>query len=191
MITKRKIKNNKCEIEYCLKKNRRFKNLRLSVHSDGMVVVTAPRFLGLNKIESFILEKIAWLEEKINDLKKQGRVSSADERRQAYLKLKKQAQKIVELKTAHFARKYGFFYNRIAIRDQRTRWGSCSSKGNLNYNYKIVLLPENCIDYIIVHELCHLRELNHGPRFWSLLESILPDYLERISELKKFKVLEI
>jgi len=85
----------------------------------------------------------------------------------------------------HFNLSYGFAIGRITIRNQRSRWGSASKKGNLNFHYKIALLPPRLADYIIVHELCHLAEFNHSPRFWSLVAKMLPDHKERKGELKK------
>lgn len=76
-------------------------------------------------------------------------------------------------------------YNRVAIRNQGTRWGSCSTKGNLNFNYRIAFLPEPLMDYVIIHELCHLAHFNHSRAFWSLVGSYLPEYRTLRAELKK------
>ncbi len=83
---------------------------------------------------------------------------------------------------------YGFVYNRVAIKDARSRWGSCSQKKNLNFNYRLVFLPPHLVDYIIVHELCHLKEFNHGPNFWVLVAETMPTYKEYIQELKNIRL---
>ena len=83
---------------------------------------------------------------------------------------------------------YNFKYGAIKIKSQTTRWGSCSSKGNLNFNYRIVLLPEHLADYLIVHELCHLGEFNHSQKFWNLVKKTIPDFAQRRYELKKIKL---
>lgn len=82
-------------------------------------------------------------------------------------------------------KEYGFLYNRVAIRDQKSRWGSCSAKGNLNFNYRIQFLPLHLADYIIAHELCHLKEFNHGKGFWELVERAVPEYKKCCVELQK------
>jgi predicted metal-dependent hydrolase len=83
---------------------------------------------------------------------------------------------------------YNFKINRVAIKNTKSRWGSCSSKGNLNFNYKIIFLKPVLADYLIVHELCHLKELNHSKRFWALVKETLPDYVELNKKLKKTSV---
>ncbi len=105
-----------------------------------------------------------------------------------YLKYKETARQLVLSRLEHFNSHYNFKYGRISIRNQRGRWGSCSSKGNLNFNYKICLLPEAIADYIVVHELCHLKEFNHGENFWKLVEEKIPNYQHIKIELRKIRV---
>ena len=80
---------------------------------------------------------------------------------------------------------YCFDYKRVSIRNQRTRWGSCSKRGNLNFNYRIASLPVHLADYIIVHELCHLKEFNHSQAFWNLVARAIADYRDRRRELRQ------
>ena len=77
---------------------------------------------------------------------------------------------------AYYAPRTGRTPGRVTIREQKTRWGSCSSKGNLNFNWKLIMAPPQCLDYVVIHELCHLHEFNHSPRFWSLVSAQMPDY---------------
>lgn len=102
-----------------------------------------------------------------------------------YVEHKEQARELTLARLAHFNEHYNFSWNRVAIRNQRRCWGSCSSQKNLNFNYKILFLPEHLRDYIIVHELCHLEEMNHGKEFWKLVEEKVPNYKECVAELKE------
>ncbi len=104
-----------------------------------------------------------------------------------YEKYKEDARRLVQTRLQHYNQFYNYTIGRITIRDQKTRWGSCSSKGNLNFNYKIVFLPIELADYIIVHELCHLGEFNHSTRFWKLVEKQCPDHLARRNELTRIR----
>ena len=99
-------------------------------------------------------------------------------------KYKTEAKKLVEEKILEFNKFYGFKYNRITIRNTKSRWGSCSTKGNLSFNYRIVMLPPVVADYLVVHELCHLGEMNHSAAFWALVARTVPDYKQRRKELR-------
>ncbi len=92
---------------------------------------------------------------------------------------KEAARARIHARLAHWSAHYALTHGRVAIRDQRTRWGSCSTKRNLNFNYKLVFLPDALVDYVIVHELCHLIEFNHSAAFWDHVARALPDYRER------------
>ncbi len=104
-------------------------------------------------------------------------------RRKEYLKYREHARAIAHSRINFFNQIYNFRVNRITIRNQKTRWGSCSKRGNINFNYKIALLPQELSDYIIVHELCHLGEFNHSKDFWNLVARVIPDYKERRKKL--------
>lgn len=173
-------------LSYFLRKNWNSKNLRLTINSEGFLIVSAPRWLSVKKIENFILEKGEWILEKMKLAQKNHQEKTFWKKNsEEYLLLKPQARKIVRKKVKKYSQIYNFNYFKISIRDQKTRWGSCSKKGNLNFNYRIVFLPDHLIDYIVIHELCHLKEFNHSQNFWSLVKEILPDYKKRIQEIKK------
>ena len=105
-----------------------------------------------------------------------------------YLKHKEEARSFIYRRLEYYGKTYGFEFNRVSIRNQRTRWGSCSRKGNLNFNYRILMLPQHLADYIIIHELCHLKELNHSSKFWNLVAQVMPNYLERRRELRSIRI---
>lgn len=114
-----------------------------------------------------------------------GRESRREHSEEEILKYKKLFRPVLEHRVSYYAKRMGVTYGRIAIRDQKTRWGSCSAKGNLNFNWKLSLAPLEILDYVVVHELAHRMEMNHSPRFWELVERILPDYRQRRNWLKE------
>ena len=172
-------------VKYVLRPSNRAPNLRLTINLDGELIVTKPWLVSTRRAEKFIQQKADWILQKMETMKERrgnsllANVSAAD-----YLKYKEQARALATQKVTDFGQIYGLNYNRIFIRNQKTRWGSCSAKKNLNYNFRLALLPERLVDYIIVHELCHLQEMNHSHRFWSLVEQTIPYYKEARKELR-------
>jgi len=106
----------------------------------------------------------------------------------AYKKHKEAARGLVHAQLAHYNEHYGLKWGRVSIKNTRSRWGSCSKKGNLNFSYKLALVPPELADYVVVHELCHLAEFNHGPNFWKLVAETIPDYERRREALKNMKL---
>ncbi len=102
-----------------------------------------------------------------------------------YKKYKETSRVLVHQKITQINAHYGFPIQKVAIRDTKSRWGSCSKQGNLNFNYKILFLPPHIADYIIVHELCHLKEFNHSANFWSLVAEVVPNHKVIRAELKR------
>ena len=153
------------------------KSLALEIMPDGNVLVRAPRRLPSSVIASFIKEKEDWIEaHRKKALPKGGAKPLSMEEVRA---LADRALAVIPPRTAYFASVMGVTYGRITIRNQKTRWGSCSARGNLNFNCLLMLVPEDIRDYVIVHELCHRKEMNHSPRFWREVEKVLPDYRDR------------
>lgn len=101
--------------------------------------------------------------------------------------LKSEAKKIISSRTEELAKEFNFEFKRIAIKSQRTRWGSCSSKGNLNFNWQLMLTSQKCLDYVIIHELAHTKQMNHSIHFWKLVEDCMNDYKVAIKELRNFE----
>lgn len=182
---KNKIELNKKEVEYTLRVSRRARRMRLAVYCDGNFVVTAPRFMSMGAIERFIVSKGSWILDKLGYFKSISGTVFVKGKRKDYLNNRARAMALVRERVEYFNRAYGFSFNKISIKNQKTRWGSCSRKGNLNFNYKIVHLSDKLADYLIVHELCHLGEFNHSQKFWDLVSREIPDYLKRRKELKK------
>lgn len=184
---KRQIELHKRKITYNLKVSNRARRMRLAIYCDGSCVVTVPRSMSDNLIEKFIIEKSQWIINKIDLFKKSKYRLGKTNNRAEYMRYKKRALKIAQKRIEYFNAIYKFDINKINIKNQKTRWGSCSKKGNLNFNYKIALLPKEMSDYIIVHELCHLGEFNHSRKFWNLVAKTTPNYLEIRKILKDNK----
>ncbi len=108
--------------------------------------------------------------------------------RKEFLEKKETARNLVLNRLLHYNQYYKLNWNKVFIKNHTTRWGSCSSKKNLNFNYRIVDLPAHLADYIIVHELCHLKEFNHSQKFWDLVGERIQDYIKLINELKNIKI---
>ncbi|MCC7469786.1 MAG: M48 family metallopeptidase [Bacteroidetes bacterium] len=169
---------------HTLRKSNRAKHLRISIHPGGEVVVTIPRNISDKIVENFLQEKRPWIDRKKNLMEQYPKKTELKLSKKERNNLKEQTRIFVQDKLHFFNRNYKYSWNKISIREQKTRWGSCSQKKNLNFNSKIALLPEKLAEYIVVHELCHLGEFNHSKRFWNLVEKILPDYKQRRSDLK-------
>ncbi len=162
-----------------IKKSKR-KTLAIEVKNDLRVIVRAPLFVSNRDIQKFIEEKSAWVENAIEKVK----VRNEQEKRNTTQKftadeirsLADKALEIIPKRVEHYAKIMGVSYDKITIRNQVSRWGSCSAKGNLNFNCLLMLCPAEVMDYVVVHELCHLKEMNHSKKFWSLVESFCPEY---------------
>lgn len=153
------------------------KTLSLKLKDDGLLV-RVPKRMSNREIQAFILSKKAWIEkhQKIikerRELLKQYPPYTADELKA----LTKKAKEIIPVKVKHYAGIVGVSYGRITIRCQKTRWGSCSSKGNMNFNCLLMELPDEIIDSVVVHELCHRKHMNHSKTFYTEVEKIFPEY---------------
>lgn len=172
------------KLAYTLRKSKRARRMRIAVYTDSAIVVTTPFSLQQTIIEQFIREKSGWLISKIAFFKQFKGRSIFSNNKKDYLKHKESAYTLAIERVNHFNKIYNFKFNKINIKNQKTRWGSCSRKGNLNFNYKIALLPRRIADYIIVHEVCHLGEFNHSKKFWKLVEKAIPNYTQIRDELK-------
>ncbi len=165
-------------IQYKLKISKKTKHMRLQVQRDGELVVTMPQGMNVGLAERFIAEKSTWIADKLHYVNSVKDKIFLDTSKKEYLRYKETARLLAENTIAYYNELYDFNVNRISIKNTKSRWGSCSKKRNLNFNYKIALLPKDLADYIVVHELCHLGEFNHSKRFWKLVALALPNYKE-------------
>ena len=167
------------DYEITLIRSRR-KSLAIEITPELQVVVRAPARMPVREINAFVQEKDDWIHAYLQQMAEKKRLRE-QYRKQALSKeelqeLATQAVKLIPQKVHYYAQIIGVTYGRITIRNKRTRWGSCSGKGNLNFNCLLLLMPEEVLDYVVVHELCHRKEMNHSARFWEEVEKILPDY---------------
>nr|MDA3815558.1 M48 family metallopeptidase [Patescibacteria group bacterium] len=169
------------QIEF--RRHRKSKHIRISIKPEGVVLVTYPFWSNRRVAEKFVKGKEVWIRKHLS-IAKNNQSLLYKGGREDYLEKKEIARKIVQEKIDKFNEYYDFKIGRIAIRNQRSRWGSCSSKKNLNFNYRVVYLPEKLIDYLVVHELCHLKQMNHSKNFWSLVEEAIPSYRELSKKLR-------
>ena len=166
-------------IEYPLIRSCR-KTLGLQI-KDGKVIVRAPMRMTKAAIHAFVIKHADWIEAHLAKAAAgQSLPKLTDHELNA---LAEQAKQVVPARVAHYAHLLGVEYGRITIRTQKTRWGSCSSKGNINLNLNIVRLPRILQDYVLLHELCHLRHHDHGHAFHLLLEHVLTDHILKLMEI--------
>lgn len=177
------LKNEK--VEYQLKKSRRAKNISLTINRNAELSLIIPFYADENRALEFARQKTNWILRKMEYFKNNRKVSIPPASRKDYLKYKKLAQEIITEKLKRFNAFYNFSFKKISIRNQKTRWGSCSKNGNLNFSYRVIFLSEKLCDYIVVHELCHLGEFNHSKNFWNLVAKIVPDYKEIRRKIRK------
>ena len=159
------------------------KTVAIQVTESGQILVRAPRRCQRTEIEKLLREHHSWIQKQ-----QKQRISSQNEKKMITPQMREngyaQAKTVFPARAAFFAARMGVNYGRITIREQKTRWGSCSSKGNLNFNWKLTLMPAELLDYVVVHELAHRIEMNHSPRFWRVVEQQLPDYRQRRRQLQ-------
>ncbi len=174
--------------EYTLKKSARAKLLRISISRTGEVIVTVPYRVSTTQAGKFILEKKTWIEEKIRLMKKRAEKNpNSISPRGTPKELEEYREKALTLvleRLTHFNVHYRLKWNNVTIKNTSSRWGSCSKKGNLNFNYKIIKLSPELTDYLVVHELCHLQQFNHSKKFWELVGEAIPNYRVLRKELR-------
>jgi predicted metal-dependent hydrolase len=157
--------------------------MRLVVYNSGEVVLTVPRWGTKRQEELFIQHHQVWINQKLARFSDPSAILIKSSIKDFKI-YKKTALDLAKQRLEYFNKFYNFKYTKVSIRNQKTRWGSCSRRGTLVFNYKIALLPLEIADYIIVHELCHLGEFNHSRNFWTLVAQTIPNYKEIRRKLK-------
>ncbi len=170
-----------------IKSNRR--SVGITIKPGGEIIVRAPRLMPQSLILSYIRQKEAWI---IKTYLKQSKIQPApasEDKSSHTLALEKRyrdaARDYIPKRVEYYHQFTGGNYSKITIRDQKTRWGSCSSNGTLSFSFRLMMAPPRVLDYVVVHELCHLTHMNHSSDFWNMVETILPDYKEHRKWLKE------
>lgn len=163
--------------EYTLIRSNR-KSVAIQIKPGGEVVVRAPLRLSKRNIQLFVNSKEAWIRKHLETVEKSLDVFPEQDKfsRTELEELGEQALKTIPERVRFYAEKIGVTYGKITIRNQRTRWGSCSSLGNLNFNCLLMLTPSEVLDSVVVHELCHRKEMNHSKKFYEEIYKVYPDY---------------
>ena len=160
-------------IPYTLVRSKR-KTISIVIKPSGEVEVHCPTRCSKRDLEAFVLSKEIWIRKHLEAIAASPKqpVLTAGELQS----LANAAKETLPQRVRFFAEKMGVSYGRITIRSQKTRWGSCSPKGNLNFNCLLMLVPPEVQDYVVIHELCHRKEMNHSAAFWAEVEKVCPDY---------------
>ena len=169
------------------------KSIAIEINRDLQIKVRAPQRMAQYRILKFVAEKEDWIQLHLKKMEllrqKQEQEAGVPQRSpmsaEELQNLMQRAREVILPRVAYFAGQMGVTYGRITIRNQKTRWGSCSQAGNLNFNCHLAEMPEEILDYVVVHELCHRRQMNHSRLFWTEVEKILPDYQIRRKWLKE------
>ena len=158
-----------------IRSNRKTLSIQLK---PGEIIARAPLCMKDKEIYSFIESKKSWIEKNLAKIEEREKAISEEQpfTQEEIIAFVEKAKIIIPERVKYYAPKIGVTYNRITIRCQRTRWGSCSSKGNLNFNCLLALFPIEVIDSVVVHELCHRKHMNHSPQFYAEMEKVFPEY---------------
>ena len=163
----------------------RRRSLALEIKTDGQVIIRAPEGISEGVLMEFVRTRQEWILKKWSDSETKRRnlaqvfPQEYEEDPKLEAAYRRKARERIGQRTAYFAALMGVTYGRISIRSAKTRWGSCSSEGNLNFHWKLVLMPPEVLDYVVVHELAHRKEMNHSRKFWAEVKNVLPDYEKR------------
>ncbi len=162
------------------------KTIGFEIKEENVLTVRAPYQMSEREILQHVERHHRWIDNHMQHFKEtSSKTPEAHFTREEIRAMADQALLVIPPRVKELANKVGVTYGRITIRNQKTRWGSCSAKGNLNFNCLLMLVPQRVLDYVIIHELCHRLEMNHSSRFWQLVEQHMPDYREQKLWLKE------
>ena len=161
------------------KKNKKAKRLSISIKDLSIINVSVPLYISFDIAEEFVYTKSAWITKNLKVLKNKTKLNNTN---------KELAREILNKRLDYLCEKYNFSYSKLSIRNQKTRWGSCSSKNNISLNAKLIQLPKQLIDYVILHELVHTNIKNHSKEFWDTLDLYVSNSKSIGKKLKKYSL---
>jgi len=173
-------------MEVKINRRRGLKRLTLRVGKGGQVRVSAPPRLSVSFIEKFVCEHGEWIEDAKKTIQAREQATQEQIKFPSFESSKARAKKLLLERTRYWSEQYGVTFNRVSVKRASTRWGSCSSKGNINLHYKLFFLPEELREYVVVHEICHLLQMNHSRAFWKEVEKSFQNWRSIKRQLKKF-----
>jgi predicted metal-dependent hydrolase len=196
------------KIDQLIRSKRR--TILLQIKSDGTFIVRAPLRTDINRINQFVKEKNNWIITKQSEIKKRFQelqetilghttkneilflgesISFAPKKEMNKSQLiswyEESAWQYLSQRVDFFTKKFGLNYNRVKINSAKTRWGSCSSKGNINFSWRLIMAPKDVVDYVVIHEIAHLKHRNHSARFWNFVEEMMPQHENQRKWLRK------
>lgn len=180
---------------YTVSKRKRQRSIRLRIMVSGAVSVTTPFRVKQSVVEEFIGTHTDWIFEKVGAILQNEHPmqvheyftyieSKSKKNHVHYVEKKQEALQIIKREVERVNTLYGFIYKDVRVKNQKTRWGSCSKQGVLNFNYKVAYLSPEARMYVVAHELCHLKEFNHKKVFWDLVKKAVPEYQRIRKQLK-------
>lgn len=174
------------ETTVTIKRSARRKHLQIQVEPDQSVTIFAPQKMSERVIKTFVKEKQYWISEKQQYYKTHTLPIVQEGEWKDMHKNLARARKLFRDVVKHWNAHYQFSYSTIRVKRMKSRWGSCNSQGVLTFNYDLLFLEPELLDYVVVHELCHLEQMNHSRAFWKLVGHTIPDYKKRVTKLKKY-----
>ncbi len=167
------------------------KTIGLQVKEDGEVLLRIPNRLSARALQDFLNREQSWIWQKAEQMQSRIKQREATGATPVGQLSREELEKIKEKigsRVRYYGKIMGVTVGRITIRNQKTRWGSCSSKGNLNFNYQLYYLPDELLDYVVIHELVHRRHMNHSADFWAEVEKYCPDYKIYRKQLNEYRL---
>lgn len=174
------------EVEYRVRTSTRVRRIRLEARPGAGLVVVAPPGFSPFAVEKLIHRHAAWVMRSLHWLERRRDTVALPRSPAEYRRRAPEALRLAHALVAKLNAHYGFKVMRVQVRNQTTRWGSCSRHGAISFNWKITLVPPELAEYVVAHELCHIGSFDHSPKFWALVAETIPDWRSRRHALHKY-----